>query len=167
VSLLVPDSAIFSITEPLRERLTLPFPFYDRGTNESTIGLWYTIQGTGGVFEASMNITGALEFSVYSGDSCDMLTCVASQDRPLLPMDWETTEGQAYFIYVFGTNAYEKGEFSIVVNEVTRPTNDLCSEATNIEVNGQAVAGTTRVSMAETLVEYCGEVFLPGYGGVW
>ena len=86
-----------------------------RGTNDTTIGVWFTVEGTGGVFEATMNMTGSLAFSVY-GESCDALSCVASQDRSFLPLDWETTEGETYYLYVYATSAYEKDDFSISVS---------------------------------------------------
>lgn len=138
-------------------------------TNGSTLGVWYEVEGTGGVLEVSMNSSGSKlgGLSVYSGENCDEVVCVASQESSVFPLDWETVEDEIYRIYVFGKNSYEKDEFSIMVDSVIRPANDACEDATELEVNGRTEQGTTRVSKTETDVEFCGEVIEAGYGGVW
>lgn len=136
------------------------------GTNETTLGVWYTVEGTGGVLQATLNETVVLDLSLYSGD-CDALSCMMSQESSYHPIDWPTNEGEDYYLYVYGVGANEKDEFSIIVEEVTRPENDECEEAMILELNGRPMDGTTRISQEETEVEFCGDAQSSGYGGVW
>lgn len=143
-----------------------------RGTNETTIGVWYSVIGTGGIFQATLNNTLILAFSVYSGESCDALACVgpdeiSSTALSLFPLDWETVEGEQYFIYVYSDGGPRKDNFDIIVEEVTRPENDQCPGAISLEINGRAIEGSTSVSSSEDDLTFCGDVYDSGFGGVW
>ena len=128
--------------------------------------MWYSVVGTGSAFEASLNGTLSLEMSIYTGNHCGALACVASNDRPLFPVDWDSVEGEQYFLYVY-TFAGQKDSFKVLVEEVSRPENDQCEAATPIEIDGPVMEGTTSVSSTETDLDFCGEVEDVGYGGVW
>jgi hypothetical protein len=138
-----------------------------RRTNQSSIGVWYSVVGTGGVLEVSLNATLILDFAVYEGESCDALTCVGSQNRAQFPLDWDSEEGKQYFIYVYAPNEFQKDIFDIRVSEVERPENDVCQDATPLNVNQPATGGTTNASSTKTGLELCGEIADMGFGGVW
>jgi hypothetical protein len=128
--------------------------------------VWYSVVGTGGVLEVSLNATLILDFSVYKGDSCDALTCIDSQNRAQLPIVWDSEEGQQYFIYVFAPS-FQKDSFDVIVRQVERPKNDACQEAIPLSIDQVGTGGTTSASFTETGLELCGEVVDMGFGGVW
>lgn len=99
------------------------------------------------------------EISLYSGESCDMLSCIANNDVAFIP-GYESTiielleEGQTYYIFV---NGYSKnsGNFTVVVEPVEEPENDACSAAVALEL-GQSVTGSTIAASGDASLPYCG-----------
>jgi hypothetical protein len=84
--------------------------------------------------------------SVYTGDSCDELSCVSEDgvNDPFNPVVWTALEGETYWIFVFGFPY-----FTVIVEESQRPSNSECTEAISLEP-GDILAGST---MDAALVE--------------
>ena len=115
----------------------------------------------------SVNDTSSLAVSVYSGIDCNALACVASNDRPEFPLDWDSIDGEQYFIYVYAAYTSLKDTFDITVREVVRPENDQCEDADPLQIDAPAIVGTTESSSIKSGLEACGDVFGIGFGGVW
>ena len=137
------------------------------GTNESSIGVWYSLVGNGGVTEANLNGTSSLAVSVYSGTDCDALECLTSNDRPEFPLDWDSIDGEQYFVYVYAASTSQKDSFDITFEEIVRPENDQCENADPLQIDAPAIVGTTESSSTKLDLDSCGDVFDIGFGGVW
>ncbi|CAB9506303.1 PKD [Seminavis robusta] len=138
------------------------------GTNESSIGVWYTMEGTGNPVQIRLEGSGfnlELHFSIYTG-SCDDLVCAGNQFVGFLPFTWDTVEGETYNIYVYGRTRALSDIFTIITEEVERPANDMCEDAVPLVLN-EVVSGTTLASSADEGLETCGDVIGLGFGGVW
>ncbi|CAB9506305.1 CHU large protein [Seminavis robusta] len=141
-------------------------PFCGSGSNESDIGVFYTLEGTGSLMQVSFADSVAHPVSVYSGD-CDDLACVASSDRSFGSSAalFQSELGESYLLYVHGDSGFS---FNLTVEETERPANDACENATILFIDGAPIAGDTSTSIAEDGLELCGESFSIGQlGGVW
>ena len=75
-----------------------------------------------------------------------------------------------YSIYVYGRSRALSDIFEITAEEVVRPDNDLCTDATPIQAEfGETttITGSIRYSSADSDLETCGDVLDLGFGGVW
>jgi hypothetical protein len=106
-------------------------------------GVWYSVLGTGGTFQAHITEGSDLDafIGVYSGD-CEELHCVADvegDNRIKRSYSWKTTQGVTYFLLVQGLFD-QTGKFSLVVEESnpasgtggsspSTPVNDMCPGA--------------------------------------
>jgi hypothetical protein len=119
-----------------------------------TQGLWYGVRADiDKVFRvstcSSINSV-ATTVSIYAGDNCDLLECVASRNEFDIGsscvdagtfLDWRAAAGKDYYIYVRGTD--ENGVFAVNVLPLDVPENDLCVEAMNLSFQFGPVSGNT------------------------
>ena len=101
---------------------------------------WYEITGSGSCLGAYVWSSGEAILGVYSGSSCQNITCAAQSsqydDRNVL---WLGEEGETYYVVVGGYSWERPGllDFSMYINEATDcptvPANDLCTNATAID----------------------------------
>jgi len=129
------------------------------GGNSSSPGIWYAIQGTGGLLSAAVTATYDVQLTVFSGSSCTDLTCVDGTEGSATnffagSVPWEAEVGTTYFILVHGFSG-QVGEIEFAINEVQRPSNDVCSDAIGLEV-GDQVPGSNDYATLQT-VAACGE----------
>ena len=116
--------------------------------------------------QVQLGNTFLLHLSIYTGE-CGDLTCAANEFFGFLPLTWESVEGEVYSVFVYGRERALSDTFDIVVDEVTRPENDMCEAAAELVLN-DVVEGTTAGSSSEDAgLEVCGDVNAGGFGGVW
>ena len=133
-------------------------------------GVWYYVVGDGSIMTASTcseKTTLDTRLAIFSGSTCNTLTCVTSNDdagdtttttrcldsRFASRASFPTLPGVKYFIFVSGF-ASATGVFSLSIEGF----NDKRAFAKHVEVGGDGVAGDTtksKVPMAEEL-EQCG-----------
>jgi hypothetical protein len=121
-------------------------------------GVWYSIVGTGETLLATIFAAYDSQVNVYSGESCDSLTCIDGNDEAPYSegssqVAWDTTEGQPYYILVHGYS-FQVGGFRLNVNITERPFNDVCTGAFVLEI-GDVVAASTALA-TEDGTENCG-----------
>ena len=140
-------------------------------------GVWFLVLGNGKFYTAStctgdvfLDDTGfESQINVYSGNSCDALTCVAgNEDNNVNRMcnagaSWFATSNETYWIRVFGHNS--TGSFAVSVNPT--PPNDVCEGALPLQFN-ETMAGTTLGATLGVEQSVCGgAVENEGVPGVW
>jgi len=107
-----------------------------------------------------------LHFSIYTGD-CGELACAANQFVGLFPLTWDSVEGETYSVFVYARELALSESFTITVEEVDRPENDLCENSILIEAN-EIYEGTTHFSSTTSDdPEVCGDASPSFFGGVW
>jgi hypothetical protein len=126
--------------------------------------VWYTFTGTGDtrLLGVSSGADGAffdVVLTVYSG-SCENLLCIEGEDISYRDLDTgvvlDTVEDETYLVLVHG-NGLSRGDFDIGMVEISRPENDICEEATMLEL-GDTTQGETDFAKMEDDVEFlsCG-----------
>lgn len=116
-----------------------------------TNGVWYQIEGTGGLITASTCNMAAYDtkISVYTGECGDM-DCIVANDDAVAPdgtdcggfssiAQWNSVAGTSYFILVHGYGTFSVGSFNM---EVTCsepctpiPDNQVCAEAISVNLS--------------------------------
>jgi hypothetical protein len=129
------------------------------GTPVTTAGVWYVFTGNGNSVVADLctNLSYDNKLSVYSGN-CNALTCVTGNDDFCglgATVNFGTIAGVNYYIFVHGY-ANNVGNFTLTINCVTPPANDLCQNAQIITCNN-IYAGTTL--LATTTGDYADNHF--------
>ncbi|MEM7161509.1 MAG: T9SS type A sorting domain-containing protein [Bacteroidota bacterium] len=114
-------------------------------------GVWFTIEGTGGVLTASTcNIADYdTKISVYTG-ACTDMQCVVANDDAVGPdgMDcsgfssiatWNSEPGEIYYILVHGYSEFSAGSFNMEITCTEPctpvPENQACSEAMFVPIS--------------------------------
>lgn len=88
--------------------------------------------------------------ALYTGDTCSALTCIAANDFSFVPTaDSSMVDfleaGVTYHIFVHGFNKLY-GDFSLSVESVEQPENDVCSNAIPLQVGGVLETGSNILS---------------------
>lgn len=124
--------------------------------------VWYSLIGTGDVFEVS-TCTSDLNFdsgiSVSAG-SCEDLECIVDTTYdPYVCLETEYSSarvsflaevGVEYFLQVHSTGSTWNGDFDLVVSSGQPPANDNCSTATIVEAGTSSVMGSISYSTWDT-----------------
>ncbi len=130
-------------------------------------GLWYAVNGTGGVLRAD-TCSGITNFdtviSVYRG-FCDNLMCVGTVDDSCASLTssitWETELSVTYYIRVYGHGELETGDFGLTVSTFEPAVNDLCDGAVAL-IAGEEVQGTLEGASDEGAQSSCfSDISLP------
>jgi hypothetical protein len=134
-------------------------------------GVWFSVGGTGKTLFLAVNATFESQTLVYTGESCDDLSCVTGDyQSPLQFYDsivmWESVDGATYYVLVMGFRS-SKGDFSLLLVEIDVPDNDNCNDATLIDPIGDAVEGSTIVATLDDDLVYCGTATNNTSAGVW
>jgi hypothetical protein len=140
-----------------------PFGFTCGNVLLETVGVWYTIEGTGSSLSTRACST-ILDFSpqitLFEGESCDELTCIGtaisneqgryeelSIDGSSSTINWKSEADKTYYIYIHGG----LGDFEL---SVTKHSNSLenhyCPQTLHI-APGQQISGNT----SDTSTEQC------------
>ncbi len=138
------------------------------GTDLSTApGVWYVVAGNGDLITASLCGSGFdTKMGVFSG-LCDEYACVAGNDDFCglqSQVSFLSVSGVNYYIYVTGYEA-EAGDFTLTLNCVTPPVNDVCTGAIAFGC-GETVSGSTANASADASLAFCGTT-LTSAPGVW
>jgi len=166
--------AISGVTEGAR-----PDTSYNASCGVESAGVWYKVTGTGSSLQATTCLAGTdhpTQIHVFSGGSCEDLVCVSVEannsavcsDTSIAgnsaTVNWETNEGDEYFILV-GSADGSVGKFELKVTEFSPALNDQCSDAIPVTI-GSEVSGFTQAATNDfPHGEYCG---LPlNTAGVW
>lgn len=150
----------------------------DCGEISGDVGVWYTVEGTGGVIELSTcgpvtDASGTNAFmAVYDG-TCGTFNCIVNNNvsNPDLGcgtanselVSFASTYGTTYYIFV---SSWTGGvlDFDLTVT-CGPPTNDLCSGAISVDC-GDVVVGTTTYATEDYTDPACSNGFTIG-NGVW
>lgn len=145
-------------------------------------GVWYTFTGTGESTIVGLNAGGLAAFNffdtqmnIFSGASCDELTCVGGQGDGEGFRGYEnsfvldTVEGETYHVLVNGFGV-DRGDFSIVLLGVVLPENDSCNLSISLEL-GDTIQGSTKFATNTDDLDFeeCGTSMLNDTSspGVW
>lgn len=151
-------------------------------------GVWYSFEGTGRPMAASTcskDLNFDTSIKVFVGE-CDNLACLATS-RASYDSDCEETfygssravfqteVGVSYFILVSGDYSSAVGEFGLTIYEADVPSNDLCSNATQILPDMGAIAGSTLNATSSPPLPQnphnqsssFGCTYVPATSGVW
>ncbi len=96
---------------------------------ETENGLWYFVKGNDSIQIISTPIEfGAnLYYQLISG-SCNQFSCIESgQIYDRNSIKFLSTVGENYYIYFYTNSFWNNGPFSIFINTVAQPINDLCN----------------------------------------
>ena len=127
--------------------------------NITSSTVWYTMVGTGAITQLSLFADFDSKISIYSGDSCEELDCVNSNDdSPIVgprsviaqPMD----EGVNYYILVHGFGR-KSGSFTLESEVLEPAANDECSGAIPLEL-GVNASSSTLAATADEGLPFCG-----------
>jgi hypothetical protein len=110
---------------------------------------WYRLGGDGNIQCASVFTEDrSAQLSIFAGDNCSDLTCVAGLDNLAeevtsisIEFTWITEVGSPYFLVVHGGDAEQSGDFLLDVH--SPPANNLCTTAFDVPADGSVQAGTT------------------------
>ena len=145
--------------------------FCGTGSNTSP-GVWYTFEGNDNIVNASL-CTSLFDtkLQVFEG-SCGALNCVIGTDdggcdggQPFTSeVDFIANTGTTYYIYVFGFNDNEFGDYTLNIECVELPdppANDECADATVVIANtgGECIefgSGTIFGATASNEANGCG-----------
>jgi hypothetical protein len=158
---ITPGVASFLLGSTLAGGTVNVAPSCGSASNATGRGAWYTIIGDGGAITASTCGTRTdfdSQISVFTGDSCDELTCVdgnydacGSQSR----VDFLSNQYQTYHVLVdgFGTGS---GSFAlqIIASRFASLDNNLCEEAHSIILGGDAIVASLENATKQDVV-YC------------
>jgi hypothetical protein len=125
------------------------------GGDQSAPSLFYRVTGDGRTIAATITATYDMQVSIFSG-SCDAPVCVdgTEGDDPLYrsgQVAWDSVEGETYYVIVHGF-MNQIGDYELTLSEVTRPSNDLCEGASELQLNS-VVNGTTVLATFDGLAE--------------
>ena len=140
-----------------------PFPPSCVATQNTMIGVWYTVIGTGNKIGASLCGTSwDSEIFIYSGNSCGALTCVTADDDNGVTCSgsaasaaWCSVPGLKYYIYVTGwntTNAFTL-DITETVNSGSAPTLTVVASSPTVCL---AQSATVTASGASSYFWYTG-----------
>ena len=117
-------------------------------------GAWYSVMGTGTVFQASTCVEGTnhkTAIQVYSGE-CGRLTCIDSgagnkalcgNDGKGSVVNFKTQKDVEYLVLVTGRREGIAGEFGLDITETTPPDNNDCSAAVALKKEDPTVSGSS------------------------
>lgn len=99
------------------------------------------------------------QVSIYSGESCDDLSCVDANDDAPFPGPQSSLSvfleaGFPYYVLVHGYNN-AAGEYNMDINELERAVNDECAAATIVTL-GTSESGSTLAATADNDIPFCG-----------
>lgn len=126
-------------------------------------GVWYILEDAEGWLRAEVvtRHAGFLpQISVYSGTSCDTLSCEGGSSTGSLA--WRVVSGTTYYVLVNGLNTAH-GDFDLSFSWESK---DTCEFATPISVNGAAVTQTTAEARLHD-VPVCGTTGFHTAPGMW
>jgi hypothetical protein len=136
-------------------------------SNHSSNGVFYTIEGTGEVWLIAVGGYDT-RISLYEG-TCDMLTCVASNDDQFLASVQLGSENfdpnsiivqylQEQTTYTLLVDGFDtmKGDFILFSLTGEPPVNDDCSNPEPIEI-GTPIFAETLWALSDDSLPYCGE----------
>lgn len=126
-------------------------------------GVWYILEDAEGWVRAEVvtRHTGFLpQISVYSGDSCDSMSCEGGSSTGSL--SWRVVSGTKYYLLVNGLNT-ALGDFDLSISWESK---DTCEFATPISVNGAAITETTAGGRLHD-VPVCGTTGFHTAPGMW
>lgn len=142
-------------------------------TTPGSFGVWYRYEGTGDVVTVNTCSASTLDtkLNIYTG-TCGTFTCVIGNDDNA-SCTANSATSQATFNSVLGTTYYilvtgfgsATGNFSLAVNCVTPPTNDVCANAIAISCASGTVFGTNANATNTGNPTTCGTA--PGTAAVW
>lgn len=162
------------------------------GVDINKPGIWWWIEGTGEIITMStchIQTTIKVKISVFSGDSCEELTCVTGGEErdyecPLLRKDnelgeWDTMATAVSFQSLLGQNYYilvhqaddSPGDVWLNFRHPLVPANDNCVDAI-----GPVPRDLTRISATSTdasksfinpAVGFCNDALPSLYPGTW
>jgi hypothetical protein len=129
-----------------------------QGGNFSSPGVWYEVIGSGSALDVQVSATYDVQLSIFESD-CESLVCVAGSEGMTTDffkayVIWESELGKEYKILVHGFSG-QVGEFELFFEEVTRPANDRCEDAINIDLF-DVVPGSNELAGLDELAD-CGE----------
>lgn len=161
------------------------------GVNITKPGIWWLVEGTGDIIRASschIETEIKVKISVFTGDSCDSLTCVTGTDEPDFECpilrrenelgEWDTMATALNFQTVLGQNYYvlvqqeddQGGTVWLNFRTPTVPQNDNCVDAIGPVPRDMIRISSTSVDASLSYVPqgYCGGGALPAlYPGTW
>ncbi len=135
-------------------------------------GVWYDVEGTGSVFEASTCNPGtnySTSLTILSG-VCGEQECVATKtitcDGQRSMAYWETLPGQKYSVYIEGQTQVDVGRFALSIKEGSLGAeNDYCGSAEPLTVPSTTYGSTEYATEDDDYARMCGnEAAAPG---VW
>ena len=101
------------------------------------------------------------QISIFSGESCALLFCVNGNDEsPMFTEDIQSSvivmleSDVTYYILIHGFNE-AVGTFEVQVDAVDVVSNDLCTQAVELEI-GTLEAGTTVNALDDDGLDVCG-----------
>jgi len=158
------------------EDATNDFPYEEFcGAPLDTVGVWYTIEGTGDGLSFSTcgqnNYNSAI--SIFTGSECGELECytgVATRDPSCdfngVTAAWKSELNETYHVYVHGSarNSYGSFELEAEIFETTLD-NGFCNEAIPLTDSGVLVQGSALEANHATPTNVCGDVTVNP--GVW
>ena len=120
-------------------------------------GVWFSVEGTGGILEAST--CGSLtdldtQVSVFGGD-CDSLECIGGtgQDYPCGDngsVSWKTEIEKIYHIYVSGRSS-RVGDFVLNINDIPMLDGYTCDGSLLLENESISVQSNTTIAPSEPI----------------
>lgn len=140
------------------------------GVNHTGSGVWYRVEGTGDSITAQVCSDDGLDLSlsIFSGTSCNDLSCVAagSDYKGCTFASWDSVQDEDYYIYV---SAAIVGGFSLIVEE---STNDFCAGATPVYLDAEdPLVASLDVATPDAITNQkefrCGIQSWGQYPGVW
>ena len=165
---LICDEAIEGSTATATTDGSLPYCGTTLGTSP---GVWYSFTGNGD--NVTFSLCGSsynTKIGVFTG-SCDGFTCETGEDNDITNCGGNDAEvsiltaiGTEYLIYVTGANG-AAGDFTLGVNCVTPPPNNVCGGAIAISCD-DLVLGSTIAATSDASLDNCGTPVTTA-PGVW
>jgi hypothetical protein len=122
----------------------------DEDSGESP-GVWYKV-AAGGNTGIRASLCGSqyadTQIAVFQGSSCDSLVCEVYNDeycgsQSQVSFASRSTTEAPLFIYVFGHKTEDKGDFTLTLESVEIPANNVCAGAIEISQNSVTLGSTT------------------------
>jgi hypothetical protein len=148
----------------------------DCGSYGDSQDLWYKIEGSGDLTASLCHYETTFDtvLAVYSGTSCDALSCVRSNDDSCgsvsSEVSWLAYAGVTYFIRVSGYSQ-SAGSFGMTVSgdgssSGVDTSNDACEDALGFRP-GTTMIGSTTSASPDPLFARCGGATAAVGNGVW
>lgn len=139
--------------------------------NSGAAGVWYLVQGTGGMLEASTCNTGtnySTGITILGGE-CGNFHCIETTtvtcDGERTIAYWNTTFGHSYSVYVHGQEETDTGRFLLTVESGDlHVSNDFCGTAEELQIPSTTV-GSTVLASDNDAKDLCGNAATAP--GVW